>query len=166
MSKKCILFSGAVGCSKTPTATYLSQQFDLPILSNDSIRTEILEDFGKPNENEYMKRRDSRLNMILGSGKSFILDVSIDREYERIMKLLKKYKYRHIIISFDLSKKLLIKLYKIKGYKESLKRVDSLILDHGNFIKKYNKVVNLHINDDNFTDRLNISFNKVKSFIK
>lgn len=161
----CITFSGCVGSSKTPIAVYLSYNLNLPVFNNDALRSEILEDFGKFEEEEYILRRNERCLSILESGKSFIFDVSIDREREKLKLWLDKYDYDTFIISLDLSEELLTKLYKAKNYSESLKRLPELIKDHELFLKKHSKIVNLHITDELFLERLEISKKAVNKII-
>jgi adenylylsulfate kinase-like enzyme len=65
MNKFCLTFAGVVGSSKTPITNYLSGQLNLPVLNNDAIRTEVLEDLGEFNFDEYIKRRNERAESIL-----------------------------------------------------------------------------------------------------
>jgi len=161
----CITFSGCVGSSKSPITNYLSYNFNLPVFNNDAIRSEILEDFGEFNKDEYILRRNERCLSILESGKSFIFDASVDREWENLKLWLDKYNYDTFIISLDLSEKLLTKLYKAKNYSESLERLPELIKDHELFLEKYSKIVNLHITDELFLERLEISRRAVNEIL-
>ena len=154
----CITFAGAIGSSKTPITNYLSTKLNLPVFNNDAIRSEILEDFGKFDSKEHMNRRDKMLGKIVKSKISFICDVSVDREWEMFNDILIKNNYRWFIISLDLSKKLLSKLYKIKGYNESLAKIDQVFLDHENFVNKYAGEIGLRITDKNFKKRCEISY--------
>jgi len=160
--KLCIVFAGAIGCSKTPVANYLSYNLNLPILNNDSIRTEVVEDLKKFNQKEYLKRRDKSLEEIFKKEISFIYDSSIDREYKLFEEVIKKSGYRYKIISFDLSEKFLRNLYKIKGYQESLGRLKQLVKDHSDFLKNSGLKISAHITDKNFKNRLRISYKAVK----
>jgi hypothetical protein len=160
--KLCIVFAGAIGCSKTPVANYLSYKLNLPILNNDSIRTEVVEDLKKINQKEYLKRRDKRLEEIFKNGISFIYDSSIDREYKLFEEVIKKSGYQYKIISFDLSENFLKNLYKIKKYHESAKRLKQLVKDHDDFLKNSGLKISAHITDKNFKNRLEISYKAVK----
>ena len=131
--KICITFAGAVGSSKTPISNYLSTKLNLPIFNNDAIRSEVIEDLGILNNEEHIKRRNSRLEETIKDGISFICDVSIDREWGGFKEILVSANYNFFIISLDLSKKMLIKLYKAKKYLDSLKRIDRIIEDHNVF---------------------------------
>jgi hypothetical protein len=115
---------------------------------------------------EHLKRRNSRLEEVINDGNSFICDVSIDREWERFKEKLISSNYSFFIISLDLSKKFLTKLYLSKKYLESLDRIDELIQDHDNFLSKYSDDVNLHIADKDFINRIQISYNGVKKYLE
>ncbi|NVP18171.1 hypothetical protein HUU51_05640 [Candidatus Gracilibacteria bacterium] len=164
--KICITFAGAVGSSKTPISNYLSSKLNLPIFNNDAIRSEVIEDLGVFDNEEHLKRRNSRLEEIINKGNSFICDVSVDREWEKFKEKLISSNYSFFIISLDLSKKLLIKLYQAKNYLESLERIDELIQDHDNFLNKYSEDVNLHITDKDFVNRIEISYSEVRKYLE
>ena len=164
--KMCITFAGAVGSSKTPISNYLGTKLLLPTFNNDAIRSEVIEDIGIFDADEHLKRRNSRLEEIIKDGNSFICDVSIDREWKGFKEKLISSNYIFFIISLDLSKKLLTKLYKSKKYLESLDRIDELIQDHDNFLNKYSNDINLHITDEDFINRIQISYNKVKKYLE
>ena len=169
-NKFCVLFSGAIGSSKTPIAIFLSEETGLPVFNNDSIRTEVLEDFrgsGEISKIErelaYDFRRDERLNEVLKRGESFILDASIDRRWNILKAELEFHEYKWFIISLDLGKKLLLKLYKAKGYIIS-DSLDKTIEDHNLFIKKHKKEVGLHISDKSFRNRMKLSIEALKKW--
>lgn len=164
-SKFIITFAGAVGSSKTPIAHYLSWKLNLPIFSNDSIRTEVTEDFGLLNDEEYEKRRDQRLEEIVKRGLSFIYDASVDREWVNFKRKIGPYGYHIFIISLDLSKEFLMSLHKTKGYQETLRRIDSLVADHDKFLAQYRSEVGLHISDKDFADRIELSYHKLKDWL-
>lgn len=165
MNKICITFAGAVGSSKTPIANYLSYKLNLPIFNNDSIRTEVIEDFSIFNEDEYLSRRNARGKEIIKNGKSFIYDASVDREWKQLKEWLDEANYQHFIISLDLSPDFLKKLYEAKQYNESLEQIDQNITDHENFIKNHADEIALHIDGSTFYDRLEISYRTAKEFI-
>lgn len=164
-NKFCITFSGVIGSSKTPIANYLSTKLNLPVFNNDAVRVEVTEDFGKFDSVEHIKRRDKRLKEITKSGISFICDLSVDREWMTLKKLLVKNKYTWLIISLDLSKQFLVKLYKAKGYSDSLSILDKFWIDHDNFIKINDSEIGLHITDVDFKNRCEISFRKARKLI-
>jgi hypothetical protein len=163
--KYCILFAGPIGCSKTPIANYLSCQFGLPILSNDSIRTEVAEDLGGYNQEEFEKRRDRRLEEMFKKDESFICDASIDRKWPEIKKYIDQYHFNCFIVSINLTKNFLIKLYNIKGYDESLKSIDRFIDDHEKFFTNNEKEIDVTIDDENFKDRLRTIENKFEDWL-
>lgn len=154
--KYCVTFAGVVGSSKSPLSYYLSQQFNLPILNNDAIRTEVIEDFLELNQEEYLKRRDQLGTELMKKGGSFIFDASVDRGWKELKEHLDRYGYEYFIVSLDLSRELIEKLYIAKGYTDSLQRLDQLILDHSQFLEQYSAEVQVHIDDKNFSDRLEI----------
>jgi hypothetical protein len=162
----CVTFAGVVGSSKTPIAYYLSQRFNLPILNNDAIRTEVIEDYLELNQDEFEKRRNIRGNQLLQSGDSFIFDTSIDRGWKELKDYLNRYDYKYFIISLDLTKDLLTKLYQAKGYTDSLLRLDQLILDHDKFVEEYANEVQVHITDQDFKDRLEISAQELSKWLE
>jgi len=162
--KICVTFAGVIGSSKTPIAHYLSCNLDLPILSNDTIRTEVTEDCDGFNELEYSKRRDDRSNSLIKNGVSFIYDASIDRFWQDRKKLLLDAGYRILIISLDLSKDKLQKIHKSKGYVRN--DIDRFIDDHNNFLKIYYRDIGVHITDETFNNRLDISLDYIKRCLK
>ncbi len=164
--KTIITFAGAVGSSKSPIATYLSWKLNLPIFNNDSIRSEVIEDMGTLDEQEYLKRRDERLKDVLQLGRSFILDASVDRAWDQFQDMADKAGFRACVISLDLSKDLLVSLWEKKGYHETLEQADELVADHDLFLEKYGDVVDLHIEDHDFKDRLRLSYEFVQEFLK
>ena len=139
---------------------------NLPIFNNDAILSEIIENKGFWDIEEHRKIRDRRLKEVLDSWISFIADISIDREWIGFKEQLSKYTYKYFIISLDLSKELLIKLYQAKGYDESLKRLDTLLQDHEKFLKKFSDDVGFSISDDQFLNRLELSLKNVDDWIK
>ncbi len=165
MHKKLITFAGPVGCSKTPVAYFLSWNLALPLLNNDSIRTEVLEDTGTRDHNEYIRRRNDRIERMFASGEACIYDASIDRSWSELQSSVQQYEYEVFVISFDLSKELMTALLKRKHYTESLARLDELLLDHEHFLAKYHDLIGLSITDALFADRLRISLHAVKEWL-
>jgi len=163
--KKCILFAGATGCSKTPVAVYLSFKLNLPIFNNDAIRSEVIEDLKKFDEEEFIRRRDKRIEELVKSGTSFILDASIDRQAGRVKETLRENGYQYFVISFNLSPDFIKKLYHLKGYNESLKRIDEILSDHENFLRENGDIVGLAIDDRSFPDRLKLAIEAARNFI-
>ncbi|HNY04795.1 MAG TPA: hypothetical protein PKI92_03515 [Candidatus Woesebacteria bacterium] len=164
--KYIVTFAGPPGSSKTPIANYLSEKFNLPIFNHDSIRTEVTEDLLKFDEEEFRKRSFIRLSSLFEQGDSFILDVSIDREWKNYQDKAQNSHYKIFTISLDLSRNYLIKLYKAKRYLESLKNIDKFILDHQKYLSEYSSMVNLSIKDNNFKKRLTLSEQTLTSWLK
>lgn len=161
-----VTFAGPPGSSKTPIANYLSEKFYLPIFNNDSIRTEVTEDLLKFDEEEFRKRSMNRLVSLFKTGNSFILDGSIDRRWKIYQEEIIKSNYKVFIISLDLSRDFLVKLYKAKGYLESLNDIDKYIIEHQEFLLKYSSLVNLSINDQNFINRLKLIEEHLSHWLK
>ena len=155
-TKFCICFAGPAGSSKTTIAHYLSENFNLAIFSNDAIRAEVGADLGEFEQGEYEKRRDERVERILKKGFSFIYDASVDREWDKLHKALMQYDYKWFIISIDLTKDFLTKLYKAGGQDETLKNINKFITDHENFLKNHGSEVGARVTHENFAQRLQI----------
>lgn len=162
---KAILFAGVVGCSKSPTASYLSYKLNFPIINNDNIRTEVVEDMGAPNKEEYIKRRNERLMELLASKHDFIFDASIDRIHNELLTELKLNGYEYFIIIFNLSKEFVKKLYEAKGYLESLERIDVLFSEHEEFLKQNTAKDFIEISDKDFPHRLKIAYTASKKWV-
>jgi hypothetical protein len=158
----CITFAAPVGSSKTPISNYLSGKLNLPIYNSDAVRSEIIEDEGFLDEEKFYQTRDKRIKDILERKISFILDTSVDRRWKQLKEWLERYNYKWIIISIDLNKDFLAKLYKAKGYVESLQRIDKILADHKKFLQKFSAEVNIWINEENFAKRLEICYRAIK----
>ena len=165
-NKVCITFAGAVGSSKTPITNYISTKINLPVFNNDAIRSEVIEDLGEFDKEEYLTRRGERLGEIMKNRTSFIYDASVDRRWEKLKKTLSKNNYKFFIISLDLSKEFLKDLYEAKGYNESLERLDELVQDHEDFLSHYSDDIGIHISDEDFGDRCEISFRATSEFLQ
>ncbi|PIR79981.1 MAG: hypothetical protein COU25_02430 [Candidatus Levybacteria bacterium CG10_big_fil_rev_8_21_14_0_10_35_13] len=165
-NKYIVLFAAPVGTSKTPIAHFLSSKLSIPVHSNDAIRSEVAEDLLFFDQKEYEKRRDKRLEEIFKKGNPFILDASIDREWDdNYKKLINESNYKIFIISIDLSKEFIVKLFKTKDY-TAFDKLDGWIKDHEEFLEKYKNLVNFHITDENFKDRLKLSAEKLQEWIR
>lgn len=135
-------------------------------MNNDALRSEVIEDLGKFNENEYLKWRDRMIKETIENEISFIYDTSVDRKCKEFKEVLVTNNYYYFIISIDLSKELLINLYQTKGYFESLKRIDELLNDHKIFLENYSNDVDLSISDNDFKNQCQISYQKTTEWIK
>jgi hypothetical protein len=169
MKKKlCICFAGPVGCSKTPVANYLSWNLGLPVFNSDAVRSEIVEDSTLNNyeKRDFNKVLDKRLHKLTKYQRSFILGVSVDRSWRDVKRELENNAYFWFLISFNLSKNLLTKMYKAKGYKESLNNIDKFIQDHGKFFREYRNDVGFIITDENFSNRLDVCLQESKKVME
>lgn len=163
-SKFIVAFAGPVGSSKTPVAFYLSHTLNLPVFSTDAIRSEVSEDLLHYDTKEFEKRRDQRLKEVINKGNSFILDASIDREWPKYKKWIEEGNYDFFIISMDLSKEFVVRLFEAKLYQAFI-HIDKWMNDHELFLDNYAKDINLSITDSNFKDRLKLSSEKLNDWI-
>lgn len=159
------MFAGVPGSSKSPIAHHLSWNLGLPIFNNDTLRTEIKEDLLVFNQMEYEKRRDERSFALMDTGDSFIYDASIDRAWQTHRKRLDERGYQFFIISLDLGEALLRQLYDAKNYTE-FAQLELRQPEHDAFLQNFGQLVNLHITDNDFPDRLAISLSAVRSWIE
>jgi len=159
----CIAFAGAAGSSKTPIAYHLSWNLGLPVFNNDAIRSEVREDLLKYDDDIYVSRRNMRLKQLISEEKSFIYDASVDRYWADLQSMLNEHNYRYTIISMDLSKELLQKLYKAKDY-TAIDRLDTWIEQHDKFVQSHEDRIGLHIADIEFSERLGLSISYVREF--
>lgn len=168
-----MVFAGVPGTSKTPIAHYLSCEFGLPILSADQIRYEVREDLRLDDINrpggvaEFDKRLDERFQRLLDLQKSVIIDGSSDRRWGERKPRLVEAGYDHFMISMEMSKAFLLKLYDETGRSWWVDdNLDGYLRDHEQFLKKFQSDVSLEINDDNFIDRLNVAAAGLTKFLE
>lgn len=164
----CILFAGPVGSSKTPIANHLSWNLGLPIFNRDAIRKEVREDTLTVEKDPeiFHQRVGERLEKLVKSKKSFILDASVDRKYKEIKEGLVDNGYDMFLISIDISKGYLSKFYEVKDYAKFMKEIDRFVNDHQKFLEEYGDEVDVVINDENFLNRLDICLEAVEEYIK
>ncbi len=93
-------------------------------------------------------------------------DLSVDREWKYFKKQLSLNGYDVFIISLDLSKDYLARLYESKGYFESLKRIDKLVNDHCLFLDNFKNDIALHIKEKDFRRRCQISYKETSKWMK
>lgn len=164
--KYLLTFAGPIGSSKSPIAHYLSQKLNLPILCNDIVRTEVIEDLGFLDESEFRSRAHLRALDLMKSGKSFIFDASIDRQWPNLKKLVDKYHYQTFVISLDITYPFLKKMHKDKNYAGFASRLRENFDSHQDFKKNYSELISFSITNKNFPKRLHISQKAVKSWLK
>ena len=154
MERLIICYAWAIWCWKSPITNYISTKLWLPTFNTDAIRSEVVEDFLKIDEEETQNRLKKRLNLLINEWKSFIYDASMDRIRWNLKESLIKNQYKFFIISIDLNKETLLNFYKAKWYNESMKRIDEVYEDHQNFLKNFSNDINMHINETNYQNRL------------
>lgn len=165
--KRCILFAGPIGCSKTPVAIYLSWNLGLPVFNTDAIRTEVVEDKLEYifEDEEYLQRRDQRSQKLIESGEDFIYDASVDRTWPETKKRLEEHGYRYFIISFNLSYEFWRKLSKAKNYENNEEVFNSIFRNHDKFVEENKQIIGLTITDNNFNDRLELALRAAEKFL-
>lgn len=161
---KVILFACPMWSSKFAIAHHISWNLNLPIFSRDAIRNEVKEDLGLWDAQEFESRYDPRFQELLDSKIDFILDSSIDRKYDEYMDMFKE--YDTFIISIDISKGHLEKMVEAKEYTTGVgSRLDKNYEDHQKFLEEHGDDIDLHITDENFKDRLNLTLDKVEKWL-
>lgn len=160
----CITFAGPVGSGKTPIAYFLSWNLGLPILNNDSMRTETQEDMGELDMQIYKQKRDSRVKSILENKISFIYDASVDREWKNKKDIIYQHDYRVFIISMDFSLYKIKKIFQSKDYNQ-FDHLEKTYLDHQNFLAEYSEIVNLSLTDNDFENRLELSLSSLRRWL-
>jgi predicted kinase len=163
--KFAILFAGVPGSSKSPIATYLSWNLNLPIFNNDVLRSEYKEDNGTFDVAAYENLRDDRLDELAAKGVSFIYDASVDRQAARIAQWLDDNGYESFVISLDLDKDFIESLYDAKEYAQ-LDLLDEWYEHHEAFLKEYPEVPDVHITSKEFPKRLQISLDAAAVWIE
>jgi len=167
MEKIVITYAWAIWCWKTTITNFISTKIWLPTFNNDAIRSEVATDFSRLDETEAQKRIKERLDDIVQKGISFIYDASVDRKRKSLLKeILIKNNYKYFIISIDLNKETLLKSYRSTSNFEALKKIDKVYEDHQNFLKECSSDINLHINEDNYKERLDIVYKAVSQRMK
>ncbi len=177
-----VVFAGVPGTSKSAIAYNLSWNFNLPILSNDSVRFEVKEDlrveslsikedlvFSTANQNgalaEYEKRIKERRNTILAIGRSVIFDGSVDRRWGEVKEELQEHSYDWFMINMELSRPFLTGLYMSTGRESFMPQLSDYMEDHRRFLSRYADDIYLEITDEDFSDRLQVSVNGLRQFL-
>lgn len=163
---KCITFAAPVGSSKTPISHFLSCKLGLPIFNNDAIRSGVIEDVGSLDQETHLNRRNEAIKDLLKNQMTFICDVSQDREWEFFKAELNKHGYDFFVISIDLGKEFLTKLFEDKKYLESLSRIDQIMQDHQAFVETYKDDIDIVINESNFSERFELCRRAVADFLE
>jgi len=165
-----VVFAGVPASSKKAIAHYLSCKFGLPILSHDTIRNEVKEDLLISDINdpqalqEYEKRVSSRRSEVLESSKPIIFACSVDRRWAELKQQLTEKGYGWFLISLDLSKPFVEKLFAAKGYQTDY--LDNYLKQHEDFLQNYRADVSLSITDENFAQRLALAADGLQKFIE
>ncbi len=166
MKPVCITFAGVPGSSKTPIAHHLSCVFNLPILANDVIRTELREDTlsNVLDQYKYLERVIQRIESLTEKRRSFIYDASNDRHWYKFLQNKGMSDYEVVVISIDLTRSFYMTLLDAKKYEVFMNKIDTYMKDHENFLENSKMRIICHINDDNFSHRLETAEASVKTF--
>jgi hypothetical protein len=163
----CISFAGTPGSQKSPVAVYLSYHLKLPMFENDAIRSEVQVDTMKKSldQDEYLTRRDARLNGILKQGISFIYDASIDRAWPRLKPKLEAHGYRWFVIDMHISWEFSARIQANHGrtLPDDAKRWFS---DHDKFHRRFADNIGLTIADGDFPQRNEMALEAVQKWIR
>lgn len=163
MNPFCITFAAPIGTSKSPIAQYIANNLNLTIYQNDIIRTEVKEDLGIYDNEEFEMRCTERIQNIIRKRSAFVCDVSVDRRWPELKEQLMKNNYNCFVISINLSKDFITQLYKSKGY--NLDNLDQSIKDHEVFCSKNKDAIGMTINEADFPDRLEKSLTGCKKWL-
>lgn len=172
--KKVILFAGVPGAGKTPIAYYLSWNLRLPILNNDAVRSEVIENVGRFDEEKFRSTTGERLSKVLSTSMNFIDDASIDRWYSSATSASQKFQdngYKLLVISLDLSLKKIQELWAAKNYgftEDWPEKLNQWFDDHSHFLEHHDerRGGGVHIDDDNYLSRLDIALAAAREFLK
>jgi hypothetical protein len=166
-----ITFAGVPGSCKTPIVNHLSPVFDLPVFNNDQLRFEIREDLmiNSINIPKVLKQYNIRVkkirNEILSSGKSIILDSSVDRKWPELKEELIEHEYTWFLISIDFSVKFMTELYVSTGRLRAVEELQAYDKQHQEFLLKYSQDVGLNLKDKDFINRAQICIDAIRQFV-
>lgn len=132
----------------------MSWNIGLPIFNNDAIRSEVREDLGSCLTEVYAARRNERLRALLATRRSLLEDSSVDRDWDAFKTALDRAGYEAFVISLDLSRDHLERMYLAKGYHESLQVLDCLMAEHETFVQKNRTRISFTITEATFGERL------------
>jgi len=178
-----VVFSGVPGTSKSAIADYLSWNFQLGVLRNDSVRFEVKEDmrvkslsikedlmFASINQNgaldEYERRIQERRRAVLSLGHSAIFDGSVDRRWPEVKQDIIDYDFDWFMINMGLSREFLVDLYSGTDRDSFIPQLPAYMEDHQRFLERYAGDIDLAITDVTFPDRLAISADGLSKYLE
>jgi len=178
-----VVFSGVPGTSKSITAQAISCEFQIPILSNDTVRFEVKEDlrvkhlsikedleFASVNQNgalvEYDRRIKERRLEILDRGIPIVLDGSVDRTWETVKNDLMVNNYDWFMVDMELTRQFMEDLYRGTGREAFIDQLDSYFEDHRIFIEHHQADISVEITDDLFLDRRKVAIDGLHRFLE
>jgi len=160
-----ITFAWVPGCGKSPIANYVSINFGIPILNNDFLRAEVVENLWYFDEKEHKNRFWARLDLALSKNDILIWDFSVDRKWDELKEKLIEKDFKFFIISFDLSRKFIESLYRNKKYDIYFDWLEKYLLEHEKFVQTYKEDIWFVINEENYWERLKLSLKEIENKI-
>ena len=169
--KKAILIAGVPGSGKTSLLKGIQKALNSLYFRSDDVRDILEELYGNHILANSVNLKYEYFVFVFETkikkfkNQTVILDISLDRAYEFVFKLIEKYSYPQFVISLNCSEKSLIQRIgqREKKYKnEFLQKLPQWISDHQNFER--NNIPDILIDTDNTTVEEGV--NKVLSLLK
>lgn len=135
------------------------------MFSNDIVRLELMAEKGELDKQRYTHIKETRVEKLIASHKSFIYDASVDRHWGGDISLYEKAGYEHFLISIDYSLEKLKQIYTNKGQYD-FKHLEITYQDHQDFLVKYSDAVNLSLTVADFDNRLDKCLVEIKEWLK
>ena len=103
----CLLVTGIPAAGKSTTAEYLSEYFDLPVISKDRIKEKLYDDVGFRSREEKVKLGIASMNImyylaeqLMKKQQPFILENNFENlSREGLLRILKTYRYQAITVT-------------------------------------------------------------------
>jgi hypothetical protein len=164
MKPLCICFAAAPGSGISSISYRLSWELDLPIFSNNSIRNEIRSQQEIPglDVEAYNTRREQYLEKLFGYNRSFIYDASVDRKWGEFKQDLEQRGYRWLLISLDFSLEFVRTLNTHNPGRIADEHMANYAKHHEDFLAQHREDINLHITEDTFPQRFELSLATAK----
>lgn len=167
-----VTFAGVPGTSKSIISQHLSCILNIPSFANDRVRDEVKEEFLVADINEphalaeYEKRAAKRRADLFSSGRSFILDSSVDRKWQEIKHQVQEAGYAYFLINMELSREFMENLYSKTSRLKALEQLPNYMKQHQDFMKQFSQDISVTITDTIFNQRLNVSQKSLQEFLK
>ncbi len=164
MKPLCICFAAVPGSGISSISYRLSWELDLPIFSNNSIRNEIRSQQESPELDvaAYNARREQYLEKLFSYSRSFIYDASVDRKWGEFRRDLEQRGFRWVLVSLDFSLDFVRQLNSHNPGRIADTHMANYGKHHQDFLAQYGEDVSLHITEDTFLQRFELSLATVK----